>query len=131
MGGVGKIGKEHFTYMYCPAREQVFTARTIRSGWSGAGLYPFNPSKVLEKLPKPALQLTTPINDMTETCPGPQDQMPRTPLTPVSADALAKLLNTIKQVPDDEASRSYKEKLQQKHVDATRRCIAERNLLQI
>jgi hypothetical protein len=131
MGGVGKIGKEHFTYMYSPARAQVLTARNIRSGWSGAGLYPFNPSKVLDKIPKPAPQLTIPINDITEPCPGPQDQMPRTPLTPVSAEALAKLLNTIKQVPDDEASRSYKEKLQQKHIDATRRCIAERDLLQI
>ena len=49
MGGVGKIGKEHFTYMYCPAREQVFTARTIRSRWSGAGLYPFTLARCLIK----------------------------------------------------------------------------------
>lgn len=28
-GGVGTIGKEHFTYLYCPAREVAFTPRNI------------------------------------------------------------------------------------------------------
>jgi hypothetical protein len=39
-GCVGTIGKEHFTYLYGPARTKAFTPRNIRAGWSKAGLYP-------------------------------------------------------------------------------------------
>jgi hypothetical protein len=31
-GCVGTIGKEHFTYLYSPARDQAFTSRNIRAG---------------------------------------------------------------------------------------------------
>jgi len=44
----------------------------------------------------------------------PQYEVLRTPVTPVSAEALSSLLNMIKQVPDDETSRPHKERLQQK-----------------
>jgi hypothetical protein len=31
-GGVGTIGKQHFTYLYSPAREMVFTKKNVLSG---------------------------------------------------------------------------------------------------
>jgi hypothetical protein len=45
-GGVNTIGKEHFVYLYRPARERAFTRRNILAGWSKAGLIPFNPHRV-------------------------------------------------------------------------------------
>ena len=69
MGDVDTIDKEHFTYMYSPAREKVFTVRNIRSGWSGTGLFPFNPNKILDKIPKSVSQLTTTNNDDMELGP--------------------------------------------------------------
>ena len=49
----------------------------------------------------------------------------------MSAEALSKLLDTIKQLSNNEATQYHKEKLQQKHVNVTRQCIVERDLLQI
>jgi hypothetical protein len=41
------------------ARKQAFTIRNIRSGWSGTGLYPFNPQKVLSRVPTlPSVEAT-------------------------------------------------------------------------
>jgi hypothetical protein len=52
-GGVGTIGKQHFTYLYSPAREAAFTKRNILAGWRASGLYAFNPDRVLAEIPKP------------------------------------------------------------------------------
>ncbi|KAI4135222.1 MAG: hypothetical protein LQ347_000861 [Umbilicaria vellea] len=59
-----------------------------------------------------------------------QDQVPQTPATPLSAEGLTLLLNMIKQVPDNETNRQHKERLQQKHTNATQLSFAERALLQ-
>lgn len=83
-GGVGTIGKQHFTYMYSLARGKVFTARNIRAGWSGAGLFPFNPNKVLKELPKPDPQPSSPGSDENELEPCSHDKVPQTPATPVT-----------------------------------------------
>ena len=48
--GTGMVNKAHFTFLYSRAREIAMTSRNIRSGWSKAGLYPFNPSKVLNTM---------------------------------------------------------------------------------
>jgi hypothetical protein len=48
----------------------------------------------------------------------------------VSAEALTSVLNMIKQVSDDETNRQHKERLQQKHTNATQLSFAERALLQ-
>jgi hypothetical protein len=129
-GCVGTISKEHFTSMYSPARKQVFTPRNIRSGWAKAGLFPFNPDKVLSDIPKPLAELTAPKSNEVMAVSCTQDQVPQTPVTPVSAEALTSLLNMIKQVPDDEMNRQHKERLQQKHANATRLSFAERAILQ-
>jgi hypothetical protein len=64
-GGVGKTGKQHFTYLYSPAREKAFTKRNILEGWKASGLYPFNPYKILTDIPKP---VTEPIIPILQTC---------------------------------------------------------------
>ncbi|OCK75827.1 hypothetical protein K432DRAFT_408679 [Lepidopterella palustris CBS 459.81] len=112
-----------------PARTKAFTSRNIRAGWSKAGLYPFNPDKVLSDVPKPLHQLTAPDLNVTEvgSC---THEVPHTPATPVSAEALTSLSNVIKQIPNDEANRQYKDKLQQKLINAAQLCFAERATLQ-
>jgi hypothetical protein len=52
-GGVDTIGKEHFTYLYQPARDKALTRRNILAGWAASGLFPFNPQRVLRDMPKP------------------------------------------------------------------------------
>ena len=54
-GGSNTVGKQHFTLLYSRARDAAFTSRNIRSGWSNAGLFPFNPERVLAGLTKPTL----------------------------------------------------------------------------
>lgn len=76
-----------------------------------AGLFPFNPEKVLSDVPKALTELTAPkINELNlGSCT--HDQVPQTLATPVSAEALASLVDMIKEVPDDEANRQHKERL--------------------
>ena len=51
--GADAVNKEHFVLMYRRARDAALTARNICSGWSKAGLFPFNPSRVLEGMSAP------------------------------------------------------------------------------
>jgi hypothetical protein len=62
-GGVNTIGKQHFTYLYDPARERSLTKRNILAGWRGSGLFPFNPDRVLADTPMPPAELTIPKAD--------------------------------------------------------------------
>lgn len=79
-GGVDTIGKEHFTYLYNPARDRAITARNIRAGWAAAGLFPLNPDRVLRDMP-PA-EHTSPGVDVAAT--SSQNEVPPTPITPVT-----------------------------------------------
>jgi hypothetical protein len=95
------------TDMYSPAREKALTKRNILAAWRGSGLFPFNPNRVLEDMPKPSAQLTiSTANECVESRPQ-YESMP-TPATPVSSETLASLLNIIKCVPNDEASSQRK-----------------------
>src|ERR1700674_3846876 len=91
------VGKEHFTSLYCPARERAFTKRNITAAWAASGLFPFNPDRVLRYIPKPPAQLTASEAAEMKVGPYPQDEVLQTPVTPVSAEALASLHNIIKQ----------------------------------
>lgn len=51
--GANAVNKEHFVLLYRRARDVALTARNIRSGWSKAGLFPFNPSRVLDGMSAP------------------------------------------------------------------------------
>lgn len=55
-GGVIVIGKQHFTEMYSKARDKALTCRNIKAAWAKAGLYPWNPDRVLRTIPKPPAQ---------------------------------------------------------------------------
>lgn len=95
-GGINTVGKQHFTYLYSPAREQAFTKRNIVAGWNKAGLFPFNPEKVLRDLPKPVVQASNP-NVASTIVPAPlvTPTVPLTPATPTSAESVIALQNII------------------------------------
>jgi hypothetical protein len=109
--GTNIIGKEHFTSLYSPARERAITKKNILAGFAKAGLFPLNSDRVLRDIAKPVAALTIPKAAEVKA---PQYEVLRTPVTPMSAEALSSPLNMIKQVPDDETSRPHKERLQKK-----------------
>ncbi len=133
-GCVGTVGKEHFTYLYGPAREEAFTSRKIRAGWAKGGLFPFNPERVLRDISKPPAEPTAPITDEVRIgcCTQDQVRLPRTPVTPDSAAAVASLHNLIKQDAHmlDEASKQRLHRHVEKLANATQLFFAERTLLQ-
>ncbi|TAQ90358.1 hypothetical protein B7494_g1303 [Chlorociboria aeruginascens] len=97
-GGVNTIGKQHFTSLLSPAREKAFTPRNIKAGFAASGLYPFNPDRVLRHMPKPPADpdnLIVPRAEEANIGSCPQDEVPQTPVTPVSADGFMSLQNLI------------------------------------
>ena len=78
-GGSGMIGKQHFTLMYERARQKAFTPRNIRSGWTKAGLFPFNPERVLSDIPKP--QVEENVQHTADIPTAPSSGVPQTPVT--------------------------------------------------
>jgi len=127
-GGVGTVGKQHFTYLYSPAREKALTMRNILAAWRGSGLFPFNPNRVLADIPKPPAELTIPnAGESVEY--RPQYKSMQTPAIPVSSETLESLLNIIKRVPNDKTSNRRKERLQQKVSSAALTLFAKNALL--
>jgi hypothetical protein len=96
-GGANTVGKQHFTSPYSPAREKAFTKRNITAAWATTGLFPFNPDRVLRATPKPPPESTVPRADEIEVGSCQQDELPQTPVTPVSAEGFMSLHNLIKQ----------------------------------
>jgi hypothetical protein len=92
-GGVNTIGKEHFTFLYSPAREKVFTPKNIIAGFAASGLFPFNPERVLRSMPKP--NLTIPKADDVNVKAYQRNEVPVTPVTPVSTEGCVSLRNVI------------------------------------
>jgi hypothetical protein len=94
-GGVNAIGKEHFTSLFSPARTKAFTPKNIIAGFAASGLFPFNPDRVLRSMPKPVVDSNVPrINaSSVKTCDG--NEVPHTPVTPVSSEGLMSLHNLI------------------------------------
>ncbi|KFZ25298.1 hypothetical protein V502_00222 [Pseudogymnoascus sp. VKM F-4520 (FW-2644)] len=123
------VGKEHFTSLYSPAREKAFTKRNITAAWAASGLFPFNPDRVLRTIQKPLAQLTIPqAGDMKV---GLQDEVLKTPVTPVSAEALTSLHNLIKQdaYTLNETSTQRQQRRVQKLANAAQISFAENALL--
>jgi hypothetical protein len=129
-GGVGTIGKEHFTSLYSSARKCALTSRNIRAGWSKAGLFPFNATKVIQDIPQPPEDVMS--QRMSEGHADIQDIVPRTPVTPVSLEAVASLRILIEQDAhlQDDTSRQRLRRRLQKLTNATQLSFAERALLQ-
>ncbi|EME39022.1 hypothetical protein DOTSEDRAFT_39202 [Dothistroma septosporum NZE10] len=121
-GGVGAIGKEHFTSSHSAARRAALTPRNIRAGWSKAGLFLFNATRVIQDVPQPLANDTTlnppePPRDVTR-----QDDIPQTPVTPGLIEQDAHHL--------DERSKQRLRKRLQKLTNATQLSFAERALLE-
>lgn len=92
------IGKQHFTSLYHPARTKAFSKRNIQAGWSKAGLILFNPDRVPRDLQAPAARYPSDLSQDIGTLErrgSVQEAIPRTPLTPVSFEALMSLQNII------------------------------------
>ncbi|KAF1935320.1 hypothetical protein EJ02DRAFT_471288 [Clathrospora elynae] len=126
------IGKEHFTALYKPARDSTLTKRNIQAGWAATGLFPFNPKRVFRNTPKPPTQLSVTGANEIAAVPGVQDEVPQTPVTLVTAEALIPLHNLIKE--DARALDEVSQRLLQRHVQklasAARVLFAECALLQ-
>jgi hypothetical protein len=133
-GGVDKVSKEHFTYLYSPARDRALTKRNIRARWAATGLFPFNPERVLRDIPKPPVKLTIPrVNGVTETYP--QEEALHTPVTLVTlitAEALTSLHKLIIQgsYTPDLTSKQRLQQLVQKLASAAQTSFTEQALLQ-
>ena len=95
--GANTVGKQHFTSLYSHEREKAFRKRNILARWAACGLFPFNPDTVLRKTLKLPSHLTVLNADEIEVDSSYQDEVPQTPVTPVSAEGLMSLHNLIKQ----------------------------------
>lgn len=128
-GGAETVNKAHFTMLYSRARDAAMTSRNIRSGWSKAGLYPFNPRKVLDDMqempdsPAPAVAPATREISLRNSLSSPTSL--KTPTDMVSFAALQRKLGeqpTCTAAPDP-----YVQKL----LNAAERTFAERELLKV
>jgi len=132
-GGVGTIGKEHFTSLYSSARKCALTSRNIRAGWSKAGLFPFNATKVIQDIPQPPEDVISQrVGEAHADIQDDVPQTPQTPVTPVSLEAVASLRILIEQDAhlQDDTSRQRLRRRLQKLTNATQLSFAERALLQ-
>jgi hypothetical protein len=94
-GGINTICKEHFTSAYRPTREKAFTPKNIIAGFAASGLFPFNSDRVLRSMPKPLTNLTIPKADEVDVEACQRNEVPPTPVTPVSVEGLVSLQNMI------------------------------------
>jgi hypothetical protein len=125
-GGVDKVGKEHFTYLYQPARDRALTKRNIKAAWAATGLFPFDPKRVLRDIPKPPLtELTVP--DRSDACLRDELLTPVTPVTPVTTEGLSSLHNLIK---EDACASERLQRRVQKLASAAQISFAKQHLLQ-
>jgi hypothetical protein len=90
-GGANMVGKQHFTFLYSQARCAAFTSRNIKSAWAKAGLYPWNPDRVLRDIQKPPSQEAQSKYAIDTAA----DDKPLQ--TPVTAENLASLVRIIEQ----------------------------------
>ncbi|KAF2677955.1 hypothetical protein K458DRAFT_446687 [Lentithecium fluviatile CBS 122367] len=119
-GGANIVSRGHFTSLYSPAREKALTSRNIKAGWIKAGLFPFNPDRVLRDIQKPPAELTVPKADEVNL----QDEVLQTPAT---AEALTLLHGLIEQ--DTHALDERSKQRLRKFANAAQISFAERTLL--
>jgi len=74
--GITRVQKWEWLAAYYLAHEKVFNYKNIMSGFSSTGIYPFNPDKVFNRLPKP--RASTPTAE--------SDCIPSTPCTTIQFD---------------------------------------------
>ena len=67
--GISRLQKAEWLAAFVNARASAFTSSNIRSAWTAAGLIPYNPSKVLNRIPQPPSnpEPTRPVTPVTES----------------------------------------------------------------
>ena len=133
-GGANTVGKEHFTYLYGPAREKALTPRNIKAGWKKTGFLPFDPDKVLGNIRKPSAEPNVQKVDEVNVGSSVQDEVlltPATPVTPVTTEAFTSPRSLIERHAraNDEMSKQRLQRCLQKLTNATEMSFAERDLL--
>ena len=127
------IGKDHFTYLYQPARDKAITRRNILARWAASGLFPVNPQRVLRDMQKPPAELSNASADVATSSRSEVLPTPETPVTPVTVEALTLLHDLIKQdtyaALSDEASRRRFQMRVQKLASAAKISFAKEGLL--
>ena len=83
--GVPRIHKVEWLDAFIAGRQQAFTTSNIISGWSGTGLYPFNPQKVLGRIPLPPIDI--PHRELTPFILNPLDN-PELNSSPIETPAM-------------------------------------------
>jgi hypothetical protein len=125
--GANGVNKEHFVLLYRRARDVALTARNIRSGWSKAGLFPFNPSRVLEGMSAP---IERPGPFVEPPLAAPQVQGPlsyQTLTTPTTTEGVHDLYRMLEdRLGADDAKG---DPCLQKFLHATEKAFADRSLL--
>jgi DDE superfamily endonuclease len=58
--GVSRIQKPEWLKAYYPAHNTAFSVANIKSMFSSTGIYPFNPTKALDRFPAPQISPSTP-----------------------------------------------------------------------
>lgn len=129
-GGIDTIGKEHFTYLYDPARTKAITTQNIAAGWEATGLYPFNPERVLQGIAKPPPELSISNTDQAGT--SGEGLPPITLVTPVTVEGLTLLHDLIERAtqPSDTTGEQRLNRRVQKLVRAAKTAVIRQRLLQ-
>ena len=100
--GVPRIQKIEWLDAFITAHKLSFTIQNILSGWSGTGLHPFNPQKVLQCVPVVTL-IETPPHKMTPIFANPLDN-PELNSSPVETLAMNAANNDIKWQANNQSS---------------------------
>lgn len=90
--GVNTIRKEHFTFLYSPARKGAFAPRNIKAGFATSGLFSFNLDRALRSMsPSPAKPAIPSADEVrVGSCRQDVGVEVQTPVTPVSAEAFCR-----------------------------------------
>ena len=110
----------------------AFIKKNILAGWAKSGLFPFNPNRVLRDHPKRDVSNVCEAREVnTAPClEGCRATTPRTPVTPVTSEALVSLQELINDdaYSLDEVSKTRLRKHLQKLANAATTSFAERAL---
>jgi DDE superfamily endonuclease len=82
--GIARLQNAEWFVCFIKARDKALTTKNIKAGWRGAGIYPMDPSKVLQKLPQVTPESTRPST--------PTNAAATIPAQPITAEDLFNVL---------------------------------------
>ncbi|KAI2477470.1 DDE-domain-containing protein [Pyrenophora tritici-repentis] len=124
-----KISLEWLTRVFDPQTKGIAKGKPR---WAATGLFPFHPERVLRDMPKPPAEHDNSRADVAAT--SSPNEVPLTPVTPVTAEGLTWLTDLIKQdacaAASDDASRQRLQRRVQKLASAAKISFAKQSLLE-